>query len=238
MRPFGVFLRVVEEHCFVGVDFILQKIVIDGFLVGKVDVMQQQGMTKLRIQTIEFDKYHPCLSPHIVATITNGFLKIVMEVILKLVEHVLRISHKDSQNVLGAIHSYVAMLICRLFQDVAKNFNAQSIVENTNDAHVCMLSHHVVPTLHQFEQRYVGHENISSLEIELALQHFGDERDGFTGFLGDCGPQVKQLRRERLRNLAEERVYLWQREKLVCYETRLQALDAFQPFAPIILFIH
>ena len=39
MRPFSVFLRVVEEHCFVGVDFILQKIIIDGFLVGKVDVM-------------------------------------------------------------------------------------------------------------------------------------------------------------------------------------------------------
>jgi hypothetical protein len=39
MRPFGVFLRVVEVHCFVGVDFILQEIVIDGFLVGKADMM-------------------------------------------------------------------------------------------------------------------------------------------------------------------------------------------------------
>jgi len=111
-------------------------------------VVEQQGMSLLRIQTVKFNEYQPCLSPHIVAAITNCFLKIIMEVILKLVEHVLRISHENSQNVLGTIHSYVAMLICRLFHDVTENFDALSIIENADNAQVSMLCHQVVPALH------------------------------------------------------------------------------------------
>ena len=111
-------------------------------------MVEQQRMTKLRIKTVELDKYHPCLPPNIVAAVTNGSLEVVVEIILKLVQHVLWVSHENCQDVLRAIHSNIGMLICRLLQDIAKNFDALRVVEDADNAQVSMLCHQVIPALH------------------------------------------------------------------------------------------
>ena len=114
-------------------------------------MIEQQRVAQLGIEAIEFDENHSGSSPHIVTAITNRFLQVVVEVILVLIKNVLRISHENDQNVLGAIYSNVSMLIRSLSQNISKNFDALGVVEDAYNAQVRVFCHQMVAALHKFE---------------------------------------------------------------------------------------
>lgn len=111
---------------------------------------------------------------------------------------------------------------------------ALSVVQDAQKAHVSVFCHQVVSRLHEFKKRYVCCKDVGSLIFEFIFKNFWNERNRFACLFGDGWPQIEELLRQWLSDLAEKLVYLLHAKELIGDKYLLDGLYSLESLIPIV----